>query len=241
MRALIVQNVSREKSGLIEEVLTQRNIEFEIIDLNEGDFPEPANYDMAFILGGPDSANDKTPKMKMELQSVKEIIGLEIPYFGICLGMQILVKANGGNVFPNQVKEVGCKDGNDKYYGVELTQEGVKDSIFAGISSPFKIFQLHGETVFLKNGMKLLGIGEHCKNQIIKVGNNAYGVQGHLEITEPMLKDWLAEDAMFDSFDKNTILKDFRDNKEEYRNNGLRLINNFLDIVEKQKKIAKFA
>lgn len=234
MKILIVQNISRENPGLIEEVLNERNPEFDIVDLNEKDFPEPSNYDAVFVLGGPDSANDETPKMKKELQRVKEIINSEIPYFGVCLGMQALVKADGGDVYPNHVKEVGCKDSNGKYYEVGLTAEGLKDQIFAGIKSPFKIFQLHGETVNLKSGIKLLGTGEHCRNQIVKIGKNAYGIQGHLEVTDSMLKQWLAEDSMFDNYNKKTILKDFRDVQAEYRTNGTRLISNFLDIAEKQ-------
>lgn len=239
-KALIVQNVAREGPGLIGEVLNKRKYWIDIIDFNGKDFPELSNYDVAFALGGPDSANDETTKMKEELQIVKEIIKLHIPYFGVCLGMQILVKTAGGDVFPNKIKEIGCRDSAGSYYEVELTADGMDDTIFNGINSTFKIFQLHGETVALKDNMKLLGIGKHCKNQIVKIGNCAYGIQGHPEVTETMLREWLAEDSMFDKYDKNAILKDCRDSQEEYESNGLRLINNFLDIAEKQnKEIAK--
>ncbi|MEK6828220.1 MAG: hypothetical protein AABX78_02615, partial [Nanoarchaeota archaeon] len=105
-----------------------------------------------------------------------------------------------------------------------------------GIKSPFKIFQLHGETVALKNGTKLLGTGKHCRHQIVKACNNAYGIQGHLEVTELMLENWLYEDTMFDNHDKNSIMKDFKSLKNEYYSNGIKLINNFLDLAENQMK-----
>lgn len=236
MRVLIAQNTSREKLGLIEYVLKERRAEFDIVDLNEKNFPELSGYDVIFVLGGPDSANDKTSKMIMELKKIKEIVSLQISYLGVCLGMQTLVKATGGEVYQNPVPEIGCKDNSGAFYEVLLTENGIRDPIFTGIEPKFKIFQLHGETVKLVDSMKLLGTGKDCKNQIIKVGNNAYGIQGHLEVTEPMLKNWLAEDTMFDCYDKNAILKDFRNAQMEYKANGLRLINNFLDIAEKQNE-----
>ena len=237
MKILIVQNIARECPGLIEEVLNERNFEFDTIDLSKNQpFPNPSKYPAVFVLGGPDSANDRTLKMLNELQRIKEILAAKIPYFGVCLGMQALVKAPGGEVYANPVKEVGCKDSNGDYYEVDLTEEVISDSIFKGIKSPFKIFQLHGETVALKNGMKLLGIGEHCKHQLVKVGNNAYGIQGHLEVTGQVLEKWLAEDSMFDNYDKNSIMKDFKSIKNEYHNNGIQLINNFLDVAEQSEK-----
>ncbi len=235
-KVLIVQNITREGTGLIEEVLNEKGINFDIVDLSKGkNFPKPEKYFAIFVLGGPDSANDKTQKMQNELKKIREILTAKIPYFGVCLGMQALVKAAGGEVYANPVREIGCRDNDGIYYEVNLTKEGVNDSIFRSIKSPFKIFQLHGETVKLGKGMKLLGTGKHCRHQIVKIGN-AYGIQGHLEVTESILKKWLAEDSMFDNYDKNAILKDFRNAQVEYKTNGLRLINIFLDIAEKQNE-----
>ena len=239
-KILVIQNITRESPGLIGEILNKRNYEFDILDINKEDFPEPSKYDAIFVLGGPDSANDKTPKMTNEIKRIKEILDAEIPYFGVCLGMQILVKAAGGVVCPNPVSEVGCKDDDGAYYEVSLTEDGRSDPIFEGIRSPFKIFQLHGETVRLKNGIKLLGNGTRCTNQVVKIGKNAYGIQGHLEVTESMLIRWLSEDSMFDKYDKNSIMRDFKSIKDEYHNNGIKLINNFLGLAEQsEKRIAK--
>ena len=235
-KILIVQNIARESLGLIEQVLDKRGCELDIVDVNEEDFPSPKNYGAVFVLGGPDSANDKTSKMLKELRKIKEILDAEIPYFGVCLGMQILVKAAGGEVYPNSVKEVGCKDDAGTYYEVYMTDKGNNDLIFEGIKSPFKIFHLHGETVRLSNGMELLGTGKHCKHQVIKIGKNAYGVQGHLEVTESMLNKWLEEDSMFDKYDKNAIMEDYKAAQKEYYTNGTRLINNFLNLVEMENK-----
>ena len=64
------------------------------------------------VFGGPDSANDDTEKMKQELQRISEILDAEIPYLGICLGMQALVKAAGGTVRKNKIKDLKKLDSN---------------------------------------------------------------------------------------------------------------------------------
>jgi len=233
MKILIIQNIARESPGLIGELLNEKGYKFDIFDANEKNFPNPSEYDAVFALGGPDSANDKTQKMMNELRLIMEIIDAQIPFFGVCLGMQALVKAAGGEVYQNQAREIGCKDDDRAYYEIDLTEEGKNDRILSGMKSPFKI---HGEAVGLKHGMKLLGTGKHCTNQIVKIDKNAYGVQGHLEVTEFILKKWLDEDSMFENFDKKIVMDDFKSIKNEYRDNGIRLLSNFLDLAENSEK-----
>ena len=42
--------------------------------------------------------------------------------------------------------------------------------------------------------MKLLGTGKYCKNQIVKYRENAYGFQGHIELSYDMFNTWIEED-----------------------------------------------
>lgn len=232
-KVLLIQNITRESGGLVEDVLKERSIEFDIANLDDGDkFPNPLNYSAIFVFGGPDSANDKTDKMLNELKRIKETIDAGIPYFGVCLGMQTLVKAVGGEIYKNHVKEIGCRDNKGKYFEIEFTNQGKKDQIFNGIKSPLKIFQLHGETVNLKNGMKLLATGKHCKNQVVKTGNSAYGIQGHLELTDDMFEDWITEDSDLKTINRNLLRADYIKLKYEYESNGRRILNNFLELAD---------
>src|SRR3989338_10542909 len=189
-KVLVVQNVSHESPGLIGEVLNDNGINFDIADLSkEEDFPNPANYSAVFVFGGPDSANDDTFKMKKEIARIEELLNNQIPYFGICLGVQTLVKAAGGKVQRSPIKEIGFRDPQGKYFEIELTSEGKQDVLFKGIKSPMKIFHLHGDTVKLNPRARLLATVKYCQNQAVKIGGNAYGLQGHLELTESMLKE----------------------------------------------------
>jgi len=192
---LIVKNISREGPGLIELLLKARKIHHRIIDLERGEkFSNPESYRAVVVLGGPDSANDSTEKMKLELTQIEEIIRTGTPYLGICLGMQALIKAAGGEVHKHTMKEIGWRDPDGGYFEIELTQEGREDPLFQGLSSPLKVFQLHGETVRLGPDMFLLAVGKHCRNQIVRVGRNAYGIQAHFELTQTMFENWVGQD-----------------------------------------------
>jgi len=194
-KILIVKNVTHEDEGLFGDILKEKNIPYDVADLSLGEkFPDPENYSAVMVFGCPDSANDDTKKMKQELQRIKETIDAGIPYLGICLGMQALVKATGGNVRKNQIKEVGCRDADGNYFEINLTEDGKKDPIFDDLSSELKIFHLHGETVDLIPQITLLATGKYCKNQAVRVGKNAYGIQGHPELSEARLKVWVAKD-----------------------------------------------
>lgn len=231
-KVLIVQNVSHEKSGLIGEILNENKLSFEVVDLNKGqEFPNPKNYSAVLVFGGPDSANDNTSKMKKELARIREILNIGIPYFGICLGIQTLVKAAGGEVKKNTIKEIGFRDPKDKNFEIELTNEGKKDTIFNGIQSPMKIFHLHGETVKLTPNIKLLARGKYCTNQTVKIGKNAYGFQGHLELTKSLLKEWIKKDDDLKLMDSNSLMHDYETLKSEYEKNSGTIIHNFLQIT----------
>src|SRR5947209_3289401 len=97
MKVLIIQNHPIESPGVVIDIIQEKNISYDLIDLNTGQtFPELKNYQAVFVFGGPPSANDTDPKMLNQLEKIREIIALEIPFLGFCLGLQTLVKAHGG-------------------------------------------------------------------------------------------------------------------------------------------------
>lgn len=231
MKVLIVKNIARESPGLLMEILEENKIEFYIYEYEKDRvFPSPEDYGAIFVFGGPDSANDETEKMIKEIKGVKKFLAKKIPYFGVCLGLQVMVKALEGNVKKNQIKEVGWRDPKDSIFKVNLTDEGKKDPIFDGIESEFDIFQLHGETVELTQQMKLLGTGEYCTNQIVKYGENAYGFQGHIELSPEIFYTWIQEDEDLARLDKFQLNKDYNKIREKYESNGKRILNNFLYV-----------
>jgi GMP synthase-like glutamine amidotransferase len=230
---LIVKNSTLEGPGLIEYVLMENDICWDIIDIESGDkFPPLKNYNAIFVLGGPDSVNDKTPRIYEELKKISQAADLGIPFMGICLGMQLLVKANGGKVTKYNRSEIGWRDSDDNYFEVTLTNEGRIDPLFNGIEGPIKIFHFHNEMVRLNKDMKLLGTGKYCKNQIVKIGSKAYGIQGHIELTKTILGDWVNHILDLEYVNKDFILEDYNNLKSKYENTGRMIFKNFLRISE---------
>lgn len=229
-KILFIKNKTREHPGSLRSILEKRGVKYDIIDLDKGALlPDPEKYDCLIVLGGPDSANDKTNKMISEVKYVKEWLETGKPYFGICLGLQVMVVAAGGHSEVNPVQEHGFFDHNDEAFTVKIV---TGDPLFKGVDKEFKVFQLHGETVSLTDSMTVLGSGEHCVNQIIKLNDNQYGVQFHLELDQDMMSLWAEEDSSLIEIGTSKIVNQFSDIFEEYTRTGNTLFNNFLNIAE---------
>lgn len=250
-QALVITNIEREQPGSILDILAQRGWMATIVNLNADRdaaaiFPTPKNFDAMIVMGGPPSANDLedvTPWMPLELQKIKEALNANIPYLGVCLGMQTLVKAAGGVIIPSPRKEVGLRDsygdplGN--FYSVRLTENGKKDPFFKGIPDSFPLFHLHGETVDISGNMNpeavLLATDDAVPNQIVRVGKNAYGTQGHFELTNEMLNIWLQQDPDLKALGEKgmeQLKKDFLEVQTAYTKNAKQMYTNFLTLAE---------
>jgi GMP synthase-like glutamine amidotransferase len=229
---LIVKNISEEGPGLLEILLKDRGIGYHVVDLHQGQsFPSVEAFGAIVVLGGPDSANDQNAKMKNELARIREAIAANIPYLGICLGLQTLVKAVGGQVVKSRTKEVGFIDPDGNQYTVELTEEGKRDLLFEGLNHSFRVFHLHGETVELTEEMALLAVGRFCNNQIVKIGSNAYGIQCHFELTPEMFETWINGEPDLLKLDKEALRANFETIETEYTKVGRQLFQNFLKIA----------
>lgn len=230
---LIVQNITREGPGLLEQVLFDEGVAFDIVDLDQGQsLPDQADYRALVVLGGPDSANDDTDKMKGELGFIRQALDAKLPYLGICLGLQTLVKAAGGQVVKGNIKEVDFINPDGNQHTVNVTDEGKTDPLLAGLPGELDVFQLHGETVELTPSMIVLATGKFVQNQIVKVADNAYGIQSHFEVTPEMLAVWAEQDPDLIPIGKDKLAADFKAIEQSYTNIGQTLLRNFLKIAE---------
>ena len=145
------------------------------------DLPETLDeHAGAIIFGGPMSANDNDAYIKKEIVWVGVALKENKPFLGICLGAQMLSKHLGGSVCANEREfaEIG-------YYPLEATEAGK-----AEIDWPEMVYQWHREGFTLPSDATLLATGHEYENQAMKVGDNAYGVQFHAELTFAMLYRW---------------------------------------------------
>ena len=71
-KVLIIKNISREGPGILEKILQENLIHYKIVDLAKNEkLPTADNFSCLIIMGGPDSANDETKKIKGEIKFIK--------------------------------------------------------------------------------------------------------------------------------------------------------------------------
>lgn len=133
------------------------------------------------VFGGPMSANDdQLDFIRKELDFIPRAIASGKPYLGVCLGAQLMARAGGAKVgpHPDGWHEIG-------YYPVKATSKG-RDLFPAALH----IFQWHGEGFDLPRGAVRLASTGWFPNQAMRVGDNAFGLQFHPEVTGAMMQRW---------------------------------------------------
>ncbi len=136
------------------------------------------------VFGGPMSANDETPEIKSEINWLTLALEQKVPYFGICLGAQLMVRQLGGEVKPHKkgLVEVG-------YHPLKATSAGTQ--LLPDWAD--KYFQWHKEGFSLPTEAVSLATGQRFENQAFCFNNHVFGVQFHPEITKPIIKRWSSE------------------------------------------------
>lgn len=178
-----MQNISCETLGTLERLFWADGFEIEKKSAQDIKSASSSGYSAIVILGGPMAVYDNLPYLQKEQQLIRDAIRNNIPVLGICLGSQLIAQAAGGRVFKGPRKEVG-------WFDVSLSDEG-RNSLFAGLSSPMKVFQWHGDTYELPSDAAVLAYSD-LYPQGFRVGS-AYGVQFHLEVDRPMVESWIVE------------------------------------------------
>jgi len=188
MRFLVFQHIEIEHPGIFRDFFAADGIQWDAVELDEGAaIPDLASYDALWVMGGPMDVWEETehPWLKAEKQAIREWVKDRAkPYFGLCLGHQLLGAALGGRVDKMPQAEVGILD-------IHLTEAGRQDPIFEGIASPFQALQWHGAAVLdAPADAVILASSPVCANQAMRVGDAAYGLQCHTELTTRTVAEW---------------------------------------------------
>ena len=180
--ALFILHQQTSEAGDIANKLKIRGFNFEIRRPSLGDsLPTNLNnYSAIVVFGGPMSANDNDEFMKKEIDWIGQVLQSEVPFLGICLGAQILVKYLGCKVEknPNEISEIG-------FYKIQPTENGIKM-----FQSQDVFYQFHTEGFELPSGCELLAKGDIFTNQAFKY-KNCYGLQFHPEVNIYLHLKWL--------------------------------------------------
>jgi len=183
---LVLQHIACEPPGEYEAVLRERGAILHRVELDEGEsLPPWRNFDAIVAMGGPMSVNDDTelPWLTDEKRAIGEAVRAGVPYFGACLGVQLLAASLGARVYPGPEPEVGVLP-------VTLTPEGVADPLFSALPRTFPTLQWHGDTFDLPDGATRLASSPAFPNQAFRYGESAYGIQFHVEVLPEMAREW---------------------------------------------------
>ncbi len=143
------------------------------------------DYAGVVMFGGPMSANDDEDYIRREIDWMEIPLRENKPFFGICLGAQVLVKHLGGVVAArkDEYAEIG-------YYPIQPTDEGRQM-----FEWPDHVYHWHREGFSLPTGATLLATGDEYPNQAFRYGENAWGFQFHSEVTHWMMNRWTTSGA----------------------------------------------
>lgn len=197
MRVLVLQHIACEPPGAYEDVLRERGATIHRVELDEGEsLPDRGDFDAIVAMGGPMSVNDEDehPWLRDEKRLIGEAVREGVPYWGACLGVQLLAASLGAGVYPGDEPEVGLLP-------VSLTDAGRADPVLEGIPETFTTLQWHGDTFDLPERAVLLAGSTAYPHQAFRF-DHAYGVQFHLEVSLEMAHAWAEVPAYADALDR---------------------------------------
>jgi len=186
VKLLVLQHIACEPPAVYEDVMRERGCSIERVELDEGDqLPGWRGFDAIVAMGGPMSVNDEGdhPWLADEKHAIGEAVRAGVPYFGACLGVQLLAASLGARVYTGAAPEIGVMP-------LQLTEEGRADPVVGALPAELLALQWHSDTFDLPDGaVRLMGSPAY-PNQAFRFGRAAYGVQFHLEVDGDLADEW---------------------------------------------------
>ena len=198
VRTLVLQHIACEPPGVFEDVLHERGAQLHRVELDEGEqLPDWREFDAIVAMGGPMSVNDDAdqPWLTAEKTLVAEAVRAGTPYWGVCLGVQLLAASLGARVYPGPEPEVGLLP-------VSMTGEARSDPVFGEAPHELVTLQWHGDTFDLPDGAIRLASSPAYANQAFRF-ERAYGLQFHLEVSAEMAREWAEVPAYVASLERD--------------------------------------
>ncbi len=227
------QHIACEPPGVFEDVLHERGVELHRVELDEGEpLPDWREFDAIVAMGGPMSVLDdaELPWLGEEKRAIGDAVRAGMPFWGVCLGVQLLAASLGARVYPGPEPEVGLLP-------VELTDDGRADPVFGGLDSGLTTLQWHGDTFDLPDGAVRLASSPAYANQAFRF-QRAYGVQFHLEVSAEMAREWAEVPEYVASLERTlggdgapVFLASIAERADEMRTAGRALFERWLDRV----------
>jgi GMP synthase (glutamine-hydrolysing) len=223
VRVLSLIHQDDAPTGTFGDAVRERGGELTEWNLARGAPPEPPEaFDAVLVFGGGMHVDqeDQHPWLREEDDLIKGLLAAKLPLLGVCLGGQLIAKAAGAHVGPAPQEEVGWNE-------VELTPEAAGDPLFAGVPERFDAFQWHSYAFDLPPGGVPLARNS-VGLQAYRLGDFAWGIQFHAEVTREIVAGWLASDRTGQQIDLAPM--------EQWAQVGRALADRFLDVVARHPR-----
>jgi len=229
VEVLAVIHGAEVRSGVFGDVVRERGHGLEEWSLAWGKpLSRPLDaYSAVLVFGGAMHADqdEHHPWLREEDLFLQRLLDGHTPVLGICLGAQLLAKAAHAPVFPVEEAEVG-------WFAVELTEAGADDPVLGRLPRTFEAFQWHYYAHGVPAGAVELARNRVC-TQAFRLGDNAWGVQFHPEVTLRQVQGWVEEEKKELQVDADELLAETRDRIEAWNSLGRDLCTGFIDAAER--------
>jgi GMP synthase (glutamine-hydrolysing) len=229
MKVLAVVHGASVPPGTFGEELERLGHEVEEWSLAWGTPPpRPVDeYGAVMIFGGSMHADqdDHHPWLRDESFFLQRLLDVRVPLLGVCLGGQLIAKAAHAPVAALDAPEVG-------WVAVELTEEAADDPVFSVLPPRFDAFQWHYYEFGVPAGACELARSEMCP-QAFRLGDFAWGIQFHPEVTRAIVADWVAEAEGELAETPEDVLGAFDERADEWRALGRMLCGSFVEAAER--------
>jgi len=229
VNVLAVIHGAKVRAGVFTDAVEQRGDRLEEWSLAWGTPPPRPLDDYAAVLvfGGAMHADqdDHHPWLREENFLLQRLLGLHVPMLGVCLGAQLIAKAAHADVGPSAPPEIG-------WHPVELTEAGEDDPLLSRLPQRFHAFQWHYYTHGVPSGAVELARSGVC-TQAFRLGERAWGIQFHAEVTEAQIESWVEEEPEAVPCGADALLAETRERIAEWNELGRNLCGAFLEAAER--------
>jgi GMP synthase (glutamine-hydrolysing) len=225
MDLLAVIHGEKVRAGVFGDAISARGHRLDEWSMAWGtSLPQPLDaYGAVLVFGGAMHADQEGhhPWLREENFFLQRLLDLRKPVLGICLGAQLLAKAAHAHVGPAREPEIG-------WHPVELTEEAADDPVLHALPSRFDAFQWHYYAHGLPAGAVELARNDLC-TQAFRLGDSAWGVQFHPEVTLAQVESWMQEDEPVPA----DLLDETRQRIGDWNELGKTLCDAFVDVAER--------
>ena len=182
---LVLQHIACEPPAAYEDELREWNVDFVRVEVDAGEpLPDWRQHSAIIAMGGPMGAyeDERLAWLTAEKRLIADAVRSGVPFWGVCLGVQLLAASLGARVFAGEHAEVGVLP-------VELTAAGAADPVFSQLPRRFHALQWHGDTFELPAGAVQLARSGAYEQQAFRF-EKAYGLQFHLEVDVTLAAEW---------------------------------------------------